>query len=49
MSAPSLHPLQGVPSEVKPSGRTELPAVSISLSHFFLYDLYILQNLRLLM
>lgn len=35
MSAPSLHPLQGVPSEVKPSGRTELPAVSISLSHFF--------------
>lgn len=34
MSAPSLHPLQGVPSEVKPSGRTELPAVSIYLSHF---------------
>ncbi|RID65535.1 hypothetical protein BRARA_D00724 [Brassica rapa] len=26
MSAPSLHPLQGVPSEVKSSGRTELPA-----------------------
>ncbi|KAF8088515.1 hypothetical protein N665_0538s0016 [Sinapis alba] len=26
MSAPSLHPLQGVPSQVKPSGRTELPA-----------------------
>ncbi|KAF2602059.1 hypothetical protein F2Q70_00027116 [Brassica cretica] len=26
MSAPSLHPLRGVPSEVKPSGRTELPA-----------------------
>jgi len=33
MSAPSLQPLQGVPSgglqssEVKPSGRSELPAV----------------------
>ncbi|KAJ0232253.1 hypothetical protein HA466_0291290 [Hirschfeldia incana] len=26
MSAPSLHPLQGIPSQVKPSGRTELPA-----------------------
>ncbi|CAH8392029.1 unnamed protein product [Eruca vesicaria subsp. sativa] len=26
MSAPSLHPLQGVPSEVQPPGRTELPA-----------------------
>ncbi|KAG2322878.1 hypothetical protein Bca52824_016091 [Brassica carinata] len=25
VSAPSLHPLQGVPSQVKPSGRTELP------------------------
>lgn len=35
MSAPSFQPLQGVPpgglqsSEIKPPGRTELPAVSI--------------------
>lgn len=41
VSAPSLHPLQGVPSQVKPFGRTELPAVSIYLSQFFLYNFHI--------
>lgn len=51
VSAPSLQPPQGVPSsgglqssEVKPSGRTELPAVSIYISLFGPSYLYILPS-----